>query len=402
MKLIGKKILATTILSITATAVLMACGGGGDTPAAAAPVAQVAPPPVAVVVDPVTAASNTVASNIGASLIAGASSDEEVYNLAADIGDTWQLVLNNKTNTYVMRVLNSQFGLTSTTSAGFTRTTVGSITTISGTTGSALSVQIDTRTKTLAGNAMVGFKRATVTGSGYTVADTKLLVGNYFFLGATRNVSNGQFRDNPVGSFIVAANGVDITVCDRGIVVNNACAALPNSGAQVINSKLLKVSRDSVSGVLMLKDGTRDFGVLHVSAGDRGPVLIIDRFGFNDENVLRAGVIFAGKPTKLVGTEFNGTFNCSSNGSDSANVVVTGSTYTVKNLQRNTNNAGTLQFNKVVSGNGLSTIDLDGAVILKNNDELLSQASLVLPLSSSLAVVSSGDGTLDICRRASL
>lgn len=402
MKLIGKKILATTILSITATAVLMACGGGGDTPAAAAPVAQVAPPPVAVVVDPVTAASNTVASNIGASLIAGASSDEEVYNLAADIGDTWQLVLNNKTNTYVMRVLNSQFGLTSTTSAGFTRTTVGSITTISGTTGSALSVQIDTRTKTLAGNAMVGFKRATVTGSGYTVADTKLLVGNYFFLGATRNVSNGQFRDNPVGSFIVAANGVDITVCDRGIVVNNACAALPNSGAQVINSKLLKVSRDSVSGVLMLKDGTRDFGVLHVSAGDRGPVLIIDRFGFNDENVLRAGVIFAGKPTKLVGTEFNGTFNCSSNGSDSANVVVTGSTYTVKNLQRNTNNSGTLQFNKVVSGNGLSTIDLDGAVILKNNDELLSQASLVLPLSSSLAVVSSGDGTLDICRRASL
>lgn len=402
MKLIGKKILATTILSITATAVLMACGGGGDTPAAAAPVAQVAPPPVAVVVDPVTAASNTVASNIGASLIAGASSDEEVYNLAADIGDTWQLVLNNKTNTYVMRVLNSQFGLTSTTSAGFTRTTVGSITTISGTTGSALSVQIDTRTKTLVGNAMVGSKRATVTGSGYTVADTKLLVGNYFFLGATRNVSNGQFRDNPVGSFIVAANGVDITVCDRGIVVNNACAALPNSGAQVINSKLLKVSRDSVSGVLMLKDGTRDFGVLHVSAGDRGPVLIIDRFGFNDENVLRAGIIFAGKPTKLVGTEFNGTFNCSSNGSDSANVVVTGSTYTVKNLQRNTNNAGTLQFNKVVSGNGLSTIDLDGAVILKNNDELLSQASLVLPLSSSLAVVSSGDGTLDICRRASL
>lgn len=395
MKLIRKKILATMILSITAAAALMACGGGGSAPVVAAPVI-----PVAVVVDPVTAASTTVATNIGATLIAGASSDEEVYNLAADIGDTWQLVLNNKTSTYVMRVLNSQFGLTSTTSAGFTKTTVGSITTISSTTGSALSVQIDTRTKTLVGNAMVGSKKATVTGSGYNVANTTLLAGNYFFMGATRNVFNGLFRDNPVGSFIVAANGVDITVCDGNVVVNGACAALPG-GTPVIRSKLLKVSKDSATGVLILKDGTRDFGVLHVSAGDRGPVLVLDRFGVNDDNVLRAGVIFAGKAVKLGGTEFNGTFNCSTNGNDSANVVVTGSTYTVRDVQRNTNNSGTLQYNKVKSGNGLSAIDLDGAAIAQNKDETLAQASLVLPLSSSLAVLSRGDGTLDICRRAS-
>ena len=46
--------------------------------------------------------------------------------------------------------------------------------------------------------------------------------------------------------------------------------------------------------------------------------------------------------------------------------------------------------------------DVDGVLIAKNNNELLSQASLVLPLSSSLAVVNRNDGTLDICRRTSL
>ena len=89
--------MATAILSITAAAALVACGGGGATPAATAPAATPG--------DPIATASTDVATSIGATLIAGASSDEEVYNLAADIGDTWQLILNNKTNTYVIKVL---------------------------------------------------------------------------------------------------------------------------------------------------------------------------------------------------------------------------------------------------------------------------------------------------------
>lgn len=390
MKLPKQKLFATAVFSLAAAAVLMACGGGSNPP----PSAGGNP------VDPVSEASIKTATAIGAETIAGASADEKVYNMAADIGDSWQLVLNNKTNTYVMKVLSTQYGLVSTAAASFTKTTVGSLTTIKSSTGTALAVQIDELTNTLAGNATVGTKRASVSGSGYKVAGTSLLAGNYFFMGATRNVSNGLFRDNPIGSFVVAANGTDITACDRGIVVNGACAAVPNSGAQTINSKLLKVSKDSATGLLMVKDGVKDFGVLHVHAGDRGPVLILDRFGFNDENVLRAGVIFAGKAVKLAGTEFNGTFNCSINGVDSANVVVTGAAYTVKDLERNTSTGGTLLYNKVVSGDGLSTIDLNGAAIAQNAGETLSQTALVLPLSSSLAVVSH-DGVLDICRRAS-
>ena len=393
MAVINKRFLATATLSITAAAALVACGGGGATPAATAPAATPG--------DPIATASTDVATSIGATLIAGASSDEEVYNLAADIGDTWQLILNNKTNTYVIKVLKSQFGLTSTMATAFSKAIAGSIITITSSTGSALNVQIYTRTKTLGGNALVGTKKATVAGTGYTVASTSLLAGNYFFLGATRNVSNGGFADNPSGSFIVAANGTDVTVCDGGIVVNNACAVVPNSGSPAINSKLLKVSKDNATGLLMVKDGAKDFGVLHVSAGDRGPVLMLDRFGFNDENVLRTGVIFAGKAIKLAGTEFNGNFTCSINGIDSASVVVTGTTYAGKNIQRNNNFTGTLLYNKVFSYNGLAAVDLDGAAIAQNTGEALALASGVLPLSSSLAVLSNRDGTLEICRRAS-
>ena len=398
MKTINKNLFRTLVLSVTAAAALIACGGGGDT---ATPPAAIGPIDTVVIADPITSVSNAVATSIGATPIAGASSDEEVYDLVADIGDTWQLVLNNRTNTYVIKVLRTQFGLTSTTAAAFTRTIAGNIITITGPAGNNLSVQIDIRTKTVGGNARVGLRNATLAGTGYTVASTALLAGNYFFLGATRNVSNGGFADNPAGSFIVAPNGTDITVCDGGIVVNNACAVVPNSGSPAVNSKLLKVSKDSVTGLLMVKDGVRDFGILHVSAGDRGPVLMLDRFGVNDDGILRTGVIFAGKAVKLAGTEFNGNFICSINGIDSAAVAVTGTTYSGKNLERNINFSGTLIYNKVFSYNGLTAVDLDGAAIAQNTGEALSLASGVLPLSSSLAVLSNRDGTLDICRRAS-
>ena len=393
MKLLQNKFSGTTLLSVMAAAVLVACGGGSDTP-----VAGVAPAPN-VPVATVTSLSAAVATNIGATVIAGASTDEELYNIAASIGDSWQLVLNNKTNTYVMKVLVSQYGLTSTVEAPFTKTSDGTFTTIKSTNGTALNVQIDTRTRTLTGNATVGVKTAFMAGSGYNVTSTVPLAGTYFYIGAVRNVSNGQFPDNPVGSFNIASNGTDITVCDKGIFINGTCAAVPNSGFTA-SSRLLKVRRDTANGLLRITDGTKDFGALHVSAGDRGPVLILDRFGFNDENVLRAGVFFGGKSVKLAGTEFNGTFSCSRNGPDIATVVVTGTSYTVKNAL--SSNSGTLQYNKIISSNGQSAIDVDGALIAKNNDELLSQASLVLPLSSSFAVVNGNDGTLDICRRTSL
>ena len=398
MKSFRNKFFGTTFLSVTAAAVLVACGGGdSSTPTAGTSPATSAPSPATV-----ASLSAANATAIGATIIAGASADEELYNIAANIGDSWQLVLNNKTNTYIIKVLVSQYGLEliQAVPAPFTRTSDGIFTTIKSSNGSALNVQIDTRTKTLAGNATVGAKTASMAGSGYNVTSTVLLAGTYFFLGSVRNVLNGQFPDNPAGSFNIANNGTDITVCDKGIFVRGACVAVSNSG-YAASSRLLTVNKDA-TGLLRIKDGLKDFGVLHVSAGDRGPVLILDRFGYNDENVLRAGVFFGGKAVKLSGTEFNGTFSCSINGSDSAVAVVTGTSYTVKNLITGRSGGGTLQYNKIISSTGQSALDVDGVAVVQNNGELLSQADLLLPLSSSLAVISHNDGTLDICRRTSL
>ena len=383
------KIFAPALLSLIATAALVACGGGGGGGTAVAP-----PAPTADAVT--TAASVAVAASIGATVIAGASSDEEVYNLTADIGDSWQLVINNKTNKYVVKMLApSLYNLNTTAPATFIKTTVGTVVTIKDELGSAMSVQIDTRTKTVGGNITVGGKAAAVAGSGYVIADVGKLAGNYLFIGASHNL-NGTGPGTAVGSFIVAANGIDITVCDGGIVVNGACAVVPGSNSTVVLTKQLKIVKDGA--LLRIKDGVKDFGILHVSAGDRGPVLIIDRFGIGDDGAPRAGAFFASKSTKLTGTEFNGNWTCSSRGNDIAVLAISGTNYT--NTIKTTANQGTLQYNKVVN-NANVAIDLDGVLIAKNNLEQLQDASLVLPLSSSLAIGIDSQGQIDVCRKNS-
>lgn len=397
------KFFAPALLSLVAAAALVACGGGSDSAPATVATAVT---PVAPVADTVTTASALTATTIGASVIAGASSDEEIYNLAADVGDSWQLVLNNKTNTYVVKVTSSQFGLRDSTPTGFTKTTVGTITTVKDASGSALSVQIDNRTKTVAGNVTVGSKVSSVSGSGYQIADVGKLAGNYFFAGSTRNVTNGQYRDTPLGGFIIAANGTDLTVCDGSVAVNGVCTAVV-AGRPVV-TKSLKIVKDG--GVLRILDGTKNFGIVHVSAGDRGPVLIIDRFGPNDDTpaVLRTGVFYGAKSAKLAGTEFDGNWTCSNGGADMVKLVVSGTSYTVTPNNK-TAQQGTLQYNKVYVGSSNSVVDLSGVMIAKNNTEALIDSALVLPLSSSLAIVVESpsanstqfgtDKNIDICRK---
>ena len=285
------KYMTTAVLALVASAALVACGGGSTS--TATPAATVNLPPV----DAVVAASDAIVTSIGATLIAGAA-DEEVYNVTADIGDSWQLVFNNKTNTYVTKVLNSQFGLSQSASAAFTKTTVGTITSIKDAGGTALSVQIDTRTRTLSGKVTLGAKTATVAGSGYAVADTGKLAGTYFYGGATRDLS-GANRNAELGSFTLAANG-DVVLCEGGIFTGNSCVKPVDSTS--LPAKALKVTRDS-SGLLRVRDASNaDFGALHVSSGDRGAVLVLDRFGRGPSGAIRTGVIFASKANvKLAG-----------------------------------------------------------------------------------------------------
>ena len=76
---------------------------------------------------------------------------------------------------------------------------------------------------------------------------------------------------------------------------------------------------------------------------------------------------------------------------------------------RNTASQGTLQYNKVYVGASKSVSDLNGALIAQNNAESLSDASLVLPLSNSLAIVVNSpsapstqlgtDKNINVCRK---
>ena len=131
MKGTTSKFFAPAFLSPIATAALVACGGGGSGTTAATPVAAV---------DVVANGSTAVATSIGATVIAGATSGQEVYDIAADIGDSWQLVLNNKTSQYVIRALKSRYNLNSSTAATFTKTTVGTVTTVKDASSSEMSV----------------------------------------------------------------------------------------------------------------------------------------------------------------------------------------------------------------------------------------------------------------------
>ena len=393
------KYMTTAVLALVASAALVACGGGSTSTATpAAPAATVNLPPV----DAVVAASDAIVTSIGATLIAGAA-DEEVYNVTADIGDSWQLVFNNKTNTYVTKVLNSQFGLSQSASAAFTKTTVGTITSIKDAGGTALSVQIDTRTRTLSGKVTLGAKTATVAGSGYAVADTGKLAGTYFYGGATRDLS-GANRNAELGSFTLAANG-DVVLCEGGIFTGNSCVKPVDSTS--LPAKALKVTRDS-SGLLRVRDASNaDFGALHVSSGDRGAVLVLDRFGRGPSGAIRTGVIFASKANvKLAGAEFNGTWLCSVGGKDVVQVVATDSTLSLTDLELNKSpSAGTLSYNKVVTGMGSASareIPLDGLISAKNNGEAVGESVVILPLSSSLAiVVEPNDNIVDVCRKKS-
>lgn len=250
-------------------AALSACGGG-------TPEATVTPPVVVTpVADPVTVASQAVAAQAGLAVIAGANADETVYDVAADIGDTWRITFDNAKKTFNVKVLSTQFGLVD-RSGTFSATTTGSITTY---TGTDLSLSIDARTRLLTGTVKLGNMNSNVSGSGYAVTDVAKLAGNYIFLGAMRNASNGGDRFNPKGSLKVAADG-SAQLCNGGVFNAQGVCSAVSPQLEAENASLTLV-RDAACGLIIARQGGQDFGIVHVHAGDRGLALFIDRYSRN-------------------------------------------------------------------------------------------------------------------------
>ena len=368
---------ALTFLALSAA--LSACGGGGDH---AAPEAPVTPPVVVTpVADPVTVASQAVAAQAGLAVIAGANADETVYDVAADIGDTWRITFDGVKKTYAIRVLSTQFGL-SDRSGTFSAVTVGNLTTY---TATDFSVTVDARTRLLSGNIKLGNMASTVSGTGYAVGDVARLAGSYIFLGAMRNASNGGDRFNPKGSLKVAADG-SAQLCNGGVFnAQGVCSAVsPQLEAENADLTLVK---DAKNGLLVARQGGQDFGIVHVHAGDRGLALFIDRYSRNQENVLRVGTIVAAKQQKI-GSEIAGTYACVAPGI-SAKIEIAGNTATLTNNTTGKTHAETITANKL--GLGAQAVDFDGIAVFKDPADVPADYSMFMPVSSSMAVEFSTD-----------
>lgn len=368
-------------LAIAAALAVTACGGGGD--GSSTSTAGSGTPSGPAPQDTVSQSSAALVARMGATTVPGTNATARAFDLTADIGDTWRLVLNQN-GTFTIKVLSTQYNLTD-TSGTFTQSTSGNIVTFTGANGS-FTLKLDTRTQTISGTVTLGSRTSGVAGSGYTVpADTTKLAGDYFYIGATRNAANGASPSFVGGTFRIAANGTDMTLCDGGLInASGSCDAVAGSNSP--GQFALKLVKNTTDGLTHVQLAGSDFGLLSFQAGDRGPVLLIDRFGYNQATppVLRTGAVYAAKQQPLAGTEANGTWECVDRGTLIGTATFNGTTVQTADTTGQPT-AETLYYNNISANTGL--VPVNGAATSVVNGQAASAGVIVLPLSSSLLVV---------------
>ena len=376
---------------------LTACGGGGDGSGSSSTSTSGGSTTTAPQQDAVSQSSAALVAQTGATAVPGTTSTAQAFDLTADIGDTWRVVLNQD-GSFTIKVLSTQYGL-SDISGTYTQSTSGSVTTYTGTsTNGSFTLKLDTRTRIIGGNVLLRTRNSSVAGSGYSVpSDTTKLAGDYFFIGTSRNASNGGVPAFMGGTFRIAANGTDVTLCDSGLInASGTCNAV--SGSSTPGQYALKLVKNAADGLIHVQQNGSDFGILSFQAGDRGPVLVIDRFGYNQDTppVLRTGVFYAGKQQVLSGTELNGTWTCSDRGAVFGTVTINGTTVKTADTS-GASTAETLYFNDISTNTGL--VAANGAATSVVNGQAPSAGVIVLPLSSSMfAVERDAAQSVGVCR----
>lgn len=376
----------TMILALVAAAALSACGGGDS-----------ASPTGPASVDKITAASAATATAAGLTVIAAAA-DEETYDVAADIGDTWRITFNTRTGGYKINVTNTQFGLQSQTGVAV-RTVSGNLVTYTANAPGQFVLVIDTRTKSISGNVTLGGRAATVAGTNYAAPDLSKLAGIYSYFGSQRNAIDGLNGEFLAGQLRIAANGATATICDGGTIdTSDNCTRVGN---RLLSKETLTLTKNSATALIDVKINGKDFGILNVKAGDRGPVLLIDRFGFNNSGagtVRRVGNIYAVKPTRLTGNELDGNYACSISGKDVATLTAAGTGTTITKLVPRKVTQEVLVYNQLTAEGQI--LNFDGVVSSRVPGESVNEAANLLPLSSSMFVVES-DLSTGLCRKTS-
>ncbi|ARP95842.1 hypothetical protein [Bordetella genomosp. 13] len=408
-----KKLAAALLLPL----LLAACGGSDDddddapqqeTPTAPAPETPAEEPP-APELDPVTEGSQATAELLGLAPIAGNSETITVYDVVADIGDTWRLTLDSQAGTYHIKPLQTQFGVGE-SSGTYTSTSSGEFfTTITGGDG-AFVLLIDNRTRTIAGNMFVDGMLSTVSGTSYAVpADLSTLAGTYVFSGAARQLMDPMRASVGImaggddylrGTLMIRADATMVVCLDEQVTSEGNCRYM--DGGEYTGSPA-RLERDADDGEVRMIVEMSDpalpepvkfkAGVVRVHAGDRGPVLVLDLLPENGLTFYRStGVVYAGLQTALKGNELDGAWQCAERGEAFATVQSTGSTVKLTSSDETETAAGTLRYNQVPTADGETFYDFNGVAALTTDiDETFPVTQL--PLSSSLYLMQSLGGT---------
>ncbi|WP_175888170.1 hypothetical protein [Burkholderia contaminans] len=373
------------LVASLAALVLVGCGGGGGDSSTPSTTAQPSQPQISTT----QANSQATASALGATNLS-TSSNKEVFDLAADIGDTWRLTVDTTTGNYQVVPNNSQYGI-ATESGTLTRTVLGNFVNYS--LAGKISLYQDLQTKTISGTMTIGGKSASVAGSPYQVGTMTALAGTYNFMGTTRDPQGGTPATFLAGQLQINSDGATGTYCLAGKVSSSGCQQV--DPARATEQHALTITKDVNSGIIVMKLDGATFGNVFVQAGDRGPVLVVDHYA--TVAPLTVGNLYAVKTQTLQGNEFDGSWLCSYFGQLVGTLKNSGTTINV--TQGTSTWQETLTLNKV---NGASAMyDFTGmANSTKNGENQLTSGVLVLPLSSSLAVVENdGQHAISVCTR---
>ncbi len=410
--------------------VLAACGGGSDddddTPETPTNPETPAEPETPPVIDPVTQASLNTAAQLGMAPIAGNSDTVRVYDVVADIGDTWRLTLDMASGAYTLKVLHTVYGLTD-ASGTFTQSTNGSFITLTGANG-AFTLLIDERTRTIVGAMSLGGRTASVSGTSYAVpTDVSVLAGTYGMLLSLREVvplpAPGELPGNPAHQLIpgVVQLRADATaiVCFQGIGVtpDGKCATFGGDETEPTEGLPAKLTLIPTDGDYQLageiEEVAFDFGTLRVQAGDLGPVLTLDLpfdngiFGSEGD---AAGATYLVKQQQLQGNEVDGSWLCTVSGKAETVVTISGTAFS--QTRDGETLPATLQYNGVFGGpeavpfNSLVSVisELPGTPGDEEASPSRALTGIILPMSSSVmlysqAISSASETSTSICRR---
>ncbi|SAI68417.1 Uncharacterised protein [Bordetella ansorpii] len=393
---------------------LAACGGGGDGDSSNGDTEAPATPPAAVT-DPVTQGSLNTASQLGLALLPGNEGSVRVYDVTADIGDTWRLTLDLATGAYSVKVLYTAYGLTD-ASGTFTVAANGDFTTV---TGPSTTLLLDERTRTLSGSMSLGGRAATVSGTRYALpADVSVLAGNYVFAVAAHGMTvlaNGGssiygMQATLPGTLMLRGNGTGVA-CALAIVNSAGKCSVP--GSQSYDGITVQFATDPSNGQLTLL-GTIppatptsaatpiNLGLVRVQAGDRGQVLVLDLppgNGLFNNSGMVSGVTYAIKQQKLSGTESDGTWTCSREGAFDGTLVVNGGKGSYTNR---TNVLSTYAFTYNTFQEDDFKLTVDGLAI-GLDEKSAGRGLLMLPMTNSLTLVTKIDGSAglpsSLCQR---